>query len=233
MAIPRGIRSHNRVHSATGRSPFEINYGYNAEIFRAPNPRHLSGRLRHHLRFRNAENPRRGQTSSGKSRQPNESSIRQKETTCDRVSSRRQGVARHDQPESPTTKEKTRDKRTGPFLIVAKKGASAYTLKLPSTWKIHPTFNESLLTPYTPPAFPNQEQPPPPPPDLVNGEEQYEIEEVLDSRERKVRGKTENHGAGLQTTSSSGKATDQSPILGYEKATWMQMNSSTITSCKR
>ncbi len=41
-----------------------------------------------------------------------------------------------------------------------------------------------------PPAFPNQEQPPPPPPDLVNGEEQYEIEKVLDSRERKVRGKT-------------------------------------------
>ncbi len=90
----------------------------------------------------------------------------------------------------PRPKKKLADKRTGPFLIVGKKGASAYTLKLPSTWKIHPTFNESLLTPYTPPAFPNQEQPPPPPPDLVDGEEQYEIEKVLDSRERKVRGKT-------------------------------------------
>ncbi len=72
----------------------------------------------------------------------------------------------------------------------SKKGASAYTLKLPSTWHIHPTFNESLLTPYTPPAFPNQEQPLPPPPDLIDGEEHYEIEKVLDSRERKVRGRT-------------------------------------------
>ncbi len=40
-----------------------------------------------------------------------------------------------------------------------------------------------------PPAFPNQEQPPPPPPDLVDGEEHYKVEKVLDSRERKVRGK--------------------------------------------
>ncbi len=39
------------------------------------------------------------------------------------------------------------------------------------------------------PAFPNQEQPLPPPPDLIDGEEHYEIEKVLDSREHKVRGK--------------------------------------------
>ncbi len=37
--------------------------------------------------------------------------------------------------------------------------------------------------------FPNQEQPLPPPPDLIDGEEHYEIEKVLDSRERKVRGR--------------------------------------------
>ncbi len=43
--------------------------------------------------------------------------------------------------------------------------------------------------PYIPPAFPNQEQPPPPPPDLIDSEEHYEIEKVLDSREHKVRGK--------------------------------------------
>ncbi len=90
----------------------------------------------------------------------------------------------------PRPKKKLDDKRTGPFLIVSKKGASAYTLKLPSTWHTHSTFNESLLTPYTPPAFPNQEQPPPPPPDLIDSEEHYEIEKVLDSRERKVRGRT-------------------------------------------
>ncbi len=77
----------------------------------------------------------------------------------------------------------------GPFLIIAKKGASAYMLKLPSNWHIHPTFNEALLTPYMPPAFLNQEQPPPPPPDLIDSAEHYEVEKVLDSGECKVRGK--------------------------------------------
>ncbi len=74
----------------------------------------------------------------------------------------------------------------GPFKIMAKKGASAYTLTLPTNWCIHPTFNEILLTLYTPPTFPNQEQPPPLPPDLIDGEEHYEVEKVLNSREQTV-----------------------------------------------
>ncbi len=56
-------------------------------------------------------------------------------------------------------------------------------------WKIHPTFNELLLTPYNPLAFPNQEQPPPPPPDLIEGEEHYEVKKVLNSRQRNMRGR--------------------------------------------
>ncbi len=103
----------------------------------------------------------------------------------------------------PRPKKKLDDKRTGPFEIKTKRGASAYTLKLPTNWKIHLTFNESLLTfneslltfneslltPYNPPAFPNQEQPPPPPPDLIEGEEHYKVEKVLNNRQRNVRGR--------------------------------------------
>ncbi len=82
----------------------------------------------------------------------------------------------------PRPKKKLDDKHVGSFEIVNKAGASAYQLKLPPHWKIHPHFNEKLLTPYVPLAFPNQEQPPPPPPpDLINDEEEFEIEEVLDS----------------------------------------------------
>ncbi len=90
----------------------------------------------------------------------------------------------------PQLKKKLADKQMGPFVIITKKGASAYTLKLPTNWHSHPTFNETLLTPYTPPRLPtNQEQPPPPPPDLIEGTEHYEVEKVLDSRRRKVWGK--------------------------------------------
>ncbi len=84
----------------------------------------------------------------------------------------------------PRPKKKLNDKHVGPFEIIEKAGASAYKLKLPPHWRIHPRFNEKLLTPYIPPAFPNQELPPPPPPDLINNEEEFKIEEVLDSRSR-------------------------------------------------
>ncbi|SJL16281.1 uncharacterized protein ARMOST_19801 [Armillaria ostoyae] len=89
----------------------------------------------------------------------------------------------------PRPKKKLNDKCIGPFKILKKTGTSAYKLKLPPHWKIHPRFNEKLLTPYTPPSFPNQEQPPPPPPDLIEDEEQWELEEVLDSKTCKVRAK--------------------------------------------
>ncbi|SJL15540.1 uncharacterized protein ARMOST_19041 [Armillaria ostoyae] len=84
--------------------------------------------------------------------------------------------------------KKLDDKRVGPFKILEKTGASAYKLKLPPHWKIHLCFNKKLLTPYTPPppVFPNQEQPPPSPPDLIDGEEEWEIEEILNSKTRKV-----------------------------------------------
>ncbi len=88
----------------------------------------------------------------------------------------------------PRPKKKLDDKRVGPFMIEGKAGAAAYKLKLPPHWKIHPRFNEKLLTPYIPPAFLNQEVPPPPPPDLINDEEEFEIKEILDSRPRTIRG---------------------------------------------
>ncbi|SJK99375.1 uncharacterized protein ARMOST_02671 [Armillaria ostoyae] len=88
----------------------------------------------------------------------------------------------------PRPKKKLNDKCIGPFKILKKTGTSAYKLKLPPHWKIHPRFNKKLLTPYTTPMFPNQEQPPPPPPDLIDKEEQWELKEVLDSKPRKVRG---------------------------------------------
>ncbi len=88
----------------------------------------------------------------------------------------------------PRPKKKLDDKRVGPFTILEKAGAATYQLKLLVHWKIHPRFNEKLLTPYIPPTFPNQEVPPAPPPELINDEEEFEIEEILDSRPRTIRG---------------------------------------------
>jgi hypothetical protein len=57
-------------------------------------------------------------------------------------------------------------------------------LKLPLQWKqkkIHPVFHASLLSPYKETEVHGANFPEPPP-DLVEGEEEYEVEQVLDSR---------------------------------------------------
>ncbi|SJL08416.1 uncharacterized protein ARMOST_11779 [Armillaria ostoyae] len=86
-------------------------------------------------------------------------------------------------------KKKLDDKHISPFTILEKHSLSAYKLKLPPAWKIYPIFNETLLTPYTPPAFSNQEKPPPPPSDIIMGKEEYEVESILDHKTCKVRGR--------------------------------------------
>src|ERR1700722_10284844 len=75
------------------------------------------------------------------------------------------------------------DKRHGPFEVIKKEGKSVYRLRLPTTWKkIHLVFNESSLTPFVPDSFPSQRKPDPPPPINVEGEEEYEVEELMDSK---------------------------------------------------
>ena len=54
--------------------------------------------------------------------------------------------------------------RDGPFEVLKKIGALAYTLDIPEAWKrvgIHPTFNVKLLIPYHQPQFPSQQALPP------------------------------------------------------------------------
>src|SRR5712675_3250206 len=64
-----------------------------------------------------------------------------------------------------------------------------YQLMLPKGWKIHNVFHASLLLPYkeTKEHGRNFEEPPP---ELIEGEEEYEVEEIRDKRKR--RNKTEH-----------------------------------------
>ena len=70
-------------------------------------------------------------------------------------------------------------KRYGPFKVLKALSPVAYQLELPVTWRIHNTFHASLLTPYleTLAHGPNFSRPPP---DLIDGEEEQEVERILD-----------------------------------------------------
>ena len=78
--------------------------------------------------------------------------------------------------------KKLAEKYLGPFQVIARAGSHSYTLRLPDTmWAVHPVFHVSMLEPATPNTIPNRVQSPPPPV-KINGEVEYEIAEVLDSK---------------------------------------------------
>ena len=75
-------------------------------------------------------------------------------------------------------------KRLGPFEIVADvnlKSPYAFRLALPESMKIHPVFHVSLLEHAADDPLPGQHVPPPPPVE-VEGEEEYFVDSILDSR---------------------------------------------------
>lgn len=72
-------------------------------------------------------------------------------------------------------------RRLGPFPISEQINPIAYRLYLPESMKIHPVFHVSLLEPYKNVNIPRRRQVPPLPMEVDNNEE-FEVEEVLDSR---------------------------------------------------
>jgi len=72
-------------------------------------------------------------------------------------------------------------KRYGPFPIKRVLSEVTYKLELPSQWKIHPMFHTNLLTPYKETALHGTNYTRPPP-NLIKGEAEYEVEQILDVR---------------------------------------------------
>lgn len=72
-------------------------------------------------------------------------------------------------------------RRLGPYEVLETVGPNAARLRLPDTVRLHPVFHVSLLEHAASDPLPGQ-QSPPPPAVIVDGEEEWEVERVLDSR---------------------------------------------------
>ena len=76
------------------------------------------------------------------------------------------------------TTRKLMPRRLGPFEIIEEITPVVYKLWLPSAWRIHDVFHASLLTPQV--ITPEYRVPPEPPlPELVDGESEFEVENIL------------------------------------------------------
>jgi hypothetical protein len=78
--------------------------------------------------------------------------------------------------------KKLSEKNLGPFEIIARPGSLSFTIRLLDSMRsVHPVFHVSQLEPAVPNTIPNRIQPPPPSVE-VDGEPEYEISEILDSK---------------------------------------------------
>ena len=70
----------------------------------------------------------------------------------------------------------------GPFKVLKHVGELDYKIELPASLNINPVIHVDRLSPWRDNGL---TQPAPPPPDIVDGEEEYEVEGIMDSRENK------------------------------------------------
>ena len=79
--------------------------------------------------------------------------------------------------------KKFKPRKLGPFRILKKISEVSFKLELPKTLKIHPVVHVSSLELFHEDRkFRRKNEPPPP--ISVDGEEEYEVEEILDKRKR-------------------------------------------------
>jgi Chromo (CHRromatin Organisation MOdifier) domain len=86
-----------------------------------------------------------------------------------------------------TTRPSTKlaHRRLGPYKIEKVVGRGSYRLHLPpSLSRLHPVFPVVKLTLATPDPITGRRTDPPPPPELIDGQVEHEVEEVLNSRMR-------------------------------------------------
>lgn len=93
-------------------------------------------------------------------------------------------------------------RRLGPFKIIQKVGNVAYKLELPPSMKIHNVFHVSLLEPTIKNKFQGRIQEPPPPVE-VEGDEEFEVEEILDSRLFRRHGQYLVHWTGYHSSEAT------------------------------
>ena len=78
--------------------------------------------------------------------------------------------------------KKLSEKYLGPYEIIAQPSPQSFTLRLPDTMKaVHPVFHVSMLEPTSPNNF-QQRSEPPPASVIIDGELEYEISKIVNSK---------------------------------------------------
>jgi len=186
VLLPRAEFAYNNsVHASIGHTPFFANYGYHPVIpsTAAPPARDSSNPAAEDLvhSLRDLHQQLTHTLADATATQARFYNRKVKEAPPFEIGDQVWLLRRNIATTRPSNKLDY--KRLGPFPITAKIGKAAFRLQLPSSMKIHPVFHVSLLEPFHANDIPGRVQDPPPPV-IIDGQEEFEVEAVLDSRVR-------------------------------------------------
>ena len=176
----------NSWHSSIGTTPFFLGYGYHPEIRWELEDESLKGRVpaanervRQLQLLRDEAAERLRSAVESQARYYNKTHKPQDYKVGDLVMLATKNL------KQKRPSKKLSHKFVGPFRIVDKIGAQAYRLLLPSTYKIHNTFHVSLLEPYHHRECGEIADEFMQAPELIDDEEMWEVEEILDKATNK------------------------------------------------
>ncbi|EUC60435.1 Transposon Tf2-1 polyprotein, putative [Rhizoctonia solani AG-3 Rhs1AP] len=159
----------------TGFSAFELNYGFTPEISArlSSSPVPAADQMASHIHEKLEE----AKASLRMAREKTQDEVEDPEFE---VGDKVWLNAKHIATDRPT--KKLDWKRLGPYKITKQVSKVAYRLDLPKSMKIHNVFHASLLSKFIPNSIIGRDFEEPPPIITEEGEEEFEVEEIVDSR---------------------------------------------------
>jgi hypothetical protein len=180
--LPLAEFAYNNAPSATtGISPFYANKGYHPNLSVHPERDLTSARAREYaVDLDELHTELRTQIAAAQERYQRSADARRSPAPDFKVGDYAFVKAAFFRTTRPS--RKLSEKNLGPFEIIAQVGTHSFTLRLPDSMRaVHPVFHVSMLEPATPNTIPGRIQPPPPPV-VIDGEPEFEIAEILDSK---------------------------------------------------
>lgn len=182
------LATNNSKQASTGYSPFYLNYGFHPQLpvninIETPNPsaKDFIVQLKEDL------DEARKNLVEAQNRQAKYANQSRREVVFQTGDQVMLSTIDYKLRSFSGISQKLLPKFVGPFKIIRVVSPVAYELELPSSMKIHPVFHVSKLRKYIPndsESFPTREHIIRPAPDMVDGQEEYEVEEIMDKRVR-------------------------------------------------
>ncbi|KAF8675264.1 hypothetical protein RHS04_06745 [Rhizoctonia solani] len=167
----------NAKHIATGKTPFELIYGRNPVL----NPSNVPSNVPEADQVADTL-AKEWKEAKAALRMSKEKMVRDK-GTIPKYSVGKRVWLDGKNVELRTNSNKLDPKRLGPFEITEKVSSHAYCLKLPDSLKIHNIFYVGLISKVH--KSPSQPFPERPPPETIEGEEEYKVEQIIDSKRQR------------------------------------------------